>query len=139
MSAFVEMITREVISLDLKVPEIMLPQFKMPNLSEPVNTPGQNLASEFYKKIIRMIKNFDARLDATEQVGVRLVTFGKSVTFQITDVGYDDPSLIMFTGNLDDGSPVTLIQHVSQISFLLMAVKRQNPEEPKRPIGFQSQ
>lgn len=104
-------------------------------LRPPINP---NLASEFYNRLVEMIKDFDGKLDHDLEVGIRLVSFGQTVQFHIEDLGYYDPSLIRFHGRLDDGSKVELIQHVSQISFLLMAVKRLNPEEPKRPIGFES-
>jgi hypothetical protein len=102
-----------------------------------VNTPAENLASEFYKRIVQIISDFDAELDHTKEVGIRLVAFGQALTFQITGLGYSDPSLIIFAGNrLDDGSYVKLVQHVSQISFLLTAVPRSNPALPKKQIGF---
>ncbi|WP_438350430.1 DUF6173 family protein [Paenibacillus sp. FA6] len=119
--------------MDFQFPNIRMPEFKIPEI---VNSPAQNTASEFYKKIVKMINKFDQSLDETKEVGVRLVSFGQTVTFHITDVSYDDPSLIMFSGYLENGDPVNLVQHVSQISFLLMAVQRREPEEPKGQIGF---
>jgi len=102
-----------------------------------VNTPAENLASEFYKRIVQIISEFDAELDHTAEVGIRLVAFGQAFTFQITGLGYSDPSLIIFAGHrLDDGGYVKLVQHVSQISFVLTAVPRTNPALPKKQIGF---
>ncbi|WP_320385265.1 DUF6173 family protein [Escherichia coli] len=37
---------------------------------------------------------------------------------------------------MEDGSPVELVQHVSQINVLLIRKKRLCLETPKRPIGF---
>lgn len=106
-------------------------------LPELVNTPADNQASEFFRHIAQEILDFESSLDQTQEVGVRLVTFGQAVTFHVTSLSYSNPSLIKFSGTLDDGSSqVTLVQHVSQISFLLMAMKRKNPDEPKKPIGF---
>lgn len=51
-------------------------------------------------------------------------------------VGFLNLSLIVFKGALDNGNPVELVQHVSQLSFLLVAVKRVDPNQPKRKIGF---
>ena len=65
-----------------------------------------------------------------------MVTFGQTVVFHLEDMGYYDPSLICFFGTTDDGSPVQLVQHVSQISMLLMTLPRKDPSKPKRPIGF---
>lgn len=96
-----------------------------------------NLASEFRARIIARIQQFESGLDQAHEVGVRLVTFGQSITFHVADIGAQDPSLITFSGEMDDGSPVALVQHVSQISFLLMAVKRPDPNAPRRVFGFE--
>ena len=104
--------------------------FEVPKFTNP------NLASEFYERLIKMINDFDKSLDQNHEVGVRLVTFGQTITFSVEDIGYWNPSLIRFYGKSEDGTPVELIQHVTQISFLLMALKRNNPDEPKRKIGF---
>lgn len=109
----------------LNTPKMNIPNFKNPNH-----------ASEFYKSLVEMINEFDKNLDEEHEVGMRLVTFGQSITFHVTDLGYYDPSLNRFYGQLENGSSVELIQHVSQISFLLMSVKRLNPEQPKKRIGF---
>lgn len=92
------------------------------------------LASSFYEALMKMINDFDAELDQDYEVGVRLINFGQVVTFHLQDIGYDNPALIFFKGFTGKGEPVKLVQHVSQISILLMKMKRKNPNEPK--IGF---
>jgi hypothetical protein len=72
-------------------------------------------------------------------VGVRLVSFGQSVVFHLEQIGYWNPSLISFKGFTEDGEPVELIQHVSQISVLLTKLSRKDPTKPKKPIGFASE
>ena len=108
-----------------------LPDIKNPQLE----SIEQNLASEFCKKLYQQIVEFNSQLDDDKQVAVRLVTFGRSVTFVVNGLGYSNPSLIRFFGTMPDGSPVELIQHVSQISFLLTTSPRENPHEPKQEIG----
>ena len=95
-----------------------------------------NYASEFYKRLVKWITNFDQSLDNQHEVGVRLVNFGQTVVFHLDDIGYSNPSLLIFSGSTEAGDPVELIQHVSQISILLMKLPRKHPEQPKRPIGF---
>lgn len=94
------------------------------------------LASGYYERLLEMIKDFDADLDEDHEVGMKLVTFGQTVQFHVENLGYYNPGLIRFFGFTETGEDIELIQHISQISFLLMAVKRLNPEEPKKPIGF---
>lgn len=97
-----------------------------------------NLADEFHHRLINWINDFHKSLDDEHEVGARLVNFGQAVTFHVEDIGYWNPSLISFHGKNELGEPVELIQHVSQISILLVAMKRENIEKPKRPIGFAS-
>ncbi len=96
-----------------------------------------NYASEFYRRLAEWISDFDNSLDNDSEVGVRLVNFGQTVVFTLEGMGYYNPSLILFKGHTEDGSPVELIQHVSQISILLMKLPRKNPEQPKKALGFQ--
>ncbi len=97
-----------------------------------------NLASEFHHRLTNWINEFHKSLDEEHEAGARLVSFGQSITFHIEDIGFSNPSLISFSGRTETGEPVELIQHVTQISILLMKMKRAKPEEPKRPIGFAS-
>lgn len=82
------------------------------------------------------IEKFERGTDDALEVGVRLVSFGQAVIVHVAEVGYTQPNLVWFSGKLDDGSTVSLIQHLSQLNFLLMRVPRLEPEAPKRPIGF---
>jgi hypothetical protein len=93
-------------------------------------------AAEFCARLENQMKHFDAELDAEHEVGVRLVTFGQTITFHVSKLGYHNPSLIFFYGETPEGDKVQLIQHVSQISFVLMAMPKPDPEQPKRPFGF---
>ncbi|MDD5277000.1 MAG: DUF6173 family protein [Methylovulum sp.] len=98
----------------------------------------QNLADEFYTRLITWINNFHRSLDDEHEVGCQLVNFGQTVTFHIDNIGCWNPSLISFQGKNEKGEVVELIQHVSQISILLVALQRENISPPKRPIGFAS-
>ena len=95
-----------------------------------------NSAAEFHKRLVRYVVEFENELDNSKEVGVRLVSFGQTVEFHVENVGYYNPSLISFIGKTEDGNPIQLVQHVSQISFLLMAVPRQNPERPRQEFGY---
>lgn len=103
-----------------------------------VQVAEQNLASKFCEKLYAQIVEFDSKLDNDKEVAMRLVSFGQTVTFSVNSLGFSNPSLIHFYGMGSDGSPVELIQHVTQISFLLTSSPRENPEQPKRVIGFKN-
>jgi hypothetical protein len=127
----------ETMGLGIKAPDYfkMLPD--IPAFSNPLVTYTQkNLASEFYRRLTKWIADFDAHLDPEHEVGVRLVTFGTAEVFHLQDLRYWNPSLLCFIGVRDDGSPVQLIQHVSQISVLLMKLPRKDLSQPKPKFGF---
>ena len=99
----------------------------------PIN---QNLASEFYKRLVNKINLFNESLDDEYEVGVRLINFGQTITFHLQDMDYLNPSLITFLGETETNERVELIQHISQISILLMKLRRKDPSQPKHPFGF---
>lgn len=92
-----------------------------------------NFASEFYEKLARYIIDFEKELDPEHEVGARLVNFGVEMVIHVDGISYKNPSLICFHGRGELG-PVQLIQHVSQINFLLTVVPRENKERER--IGF---
>ncbi|MCX5864163.1 MAG: DUF6173 family protein [Deltaproteobacteria bacterium] len=95
----------------------------------------RNPVIEVCESLAKYIQEFEASLSSDQEVGARLVTFGQAVTFHISQVGFSKPNIVTFYGTTDNGEQVQLIQHVSQLSVLLIAMKRVS-EEPKRPIGF---
>ena len=88
-----------------------------------------------YKGLVEYINEFQDSLDDEHEVGARLVSYGSEVRFHIQEVGYTAPTLITFTGVLDNGDRVQLVQHVSQLSVLLIAMKKRE-DKPYR-VGFQ--
>lgn len=82
----------------------------------------------------RYIQDFEATLDKDHEVGLMLTHFGQSVTMVVEEIGYEESVLMVFRGTVN-GTPATLIQHVSQLNFLLTSVPCE-PDVPKRKIGF---
>lgn len=87
-----------------------------------------------FEIIKKHILEFQASLDNEHDVAVMLTNFGSSVLMQVTSIGYEKSVLMVFKGYVD-GRESTLIQHVSQLNFLLTSVPK-SPEIPKRKIGF---
>lgn len=103
----------------------------IPNMPE---IKDYNLADTFYDRLIEYIVDFEADLKPDEEVGARLISFGESITIHIDDLGYSNPSLICFYGRDNNDRDVQLIQHITQISVLLVKVPRANQERER--IGF---
>ena len=92
-------------------------------------------ASQKFQSIVQEIQEFEAALDEDHEVGLQLASFGSAMTMIVTDIGYQDPDLMYFWGTVN-GRPAELIQHMSQLNFLIIAVEKEEPEQPARRIGF---
>ncbi len=91
-------------------------------------------AAWMHERVVKSINDFEEDLDNDHEVGARLVSFGTELTFHIEDVGYWGPDMIIFYGMNSSNKKVQLLQHLSQLSVLLVAVDKMQ-EEPRR-IGF---
>ena len=87
-----------------------------------------------FEILTKYIKTFESTLDADHEVGLLLTNFGQTITMQVTEISYEKSVLMIFKGYVN-GRMSTLIQHVSQLNFLLTAIEKE-PERPKRTIGF---
>lgn len=88
-----------------------------------------------YKNIVEQIRDFESTLDDEHEVALHLASFGTSMVMAVTDIGYQNPDMLYFYG-IVDGKDAQLIQHISQLNFLLLAVRKQTPSAPPRRIGF---
>lgn len=112
------------------------PKIDLPHL-EPFSIRDYDNADWQYEKICEQIDDFQNRLDDEHEVALLLTNFGQSIILRVSELGYQNPCLIYYYGYSND-KYCQLIQHISQINFLLMAVPKQDPEKPARRvvIGF---
>ena len=93
-----------------------------------------NPAKWAYDRLAEYIKDFEKGLDEDHEIGARLVSFGSVLTFHIQDMGYYGPDIITFYGQDDKGQDVQLIQNITQLNVLLIAMKKLQ-DKPRR-LGF---
>jgi hypothetical protein len=93
-------------------------------------------AQWMYMRIAQAIVAFEKTLDQEHEVAFNLVSINGAQTMHVLDVGFWAPDLVLFFGRGQDGSPIQLMQHVTQVSLLLVAAKKEMPAEPPRRIGF---
>ncbi len=97
--------------------------------------PTQHMwADTQYEIIKKYIRDFEANLDEEHEAAFQLTNFGQSILMNVTDITYEKSVLLVFKGFVN-GQEATLIQHINQLNFLLMKVKKE-PDKPKRRIGF---
>lgn len=91
-----------------------------------------------FEIIKQRIQQLEETLDNNRCIAVKLASFGHMVMLTVKSITYANPSILIFEGTVDN-SPATLIQHVSQLNFLILTIER-NPSEtsPRAPIGFRA-
>ena len=86
--------------------------------------------------IYKSILEFSETIDDSYDVGIQVTALGSAVQVYLTDVNYFDPHLIIFNSESQDGTIIKIVQHVTQLNYALIALKRLKPQNPKREIGF---
>lgn len=111
-------------NFDISPPVVSLPRIPL----------ADSYSDTQFEIIKKHVQEFQAGLDAEHDVGLLLTNFGQSVLMEVTSISYEFPVLMVFRGYVN-AQPSTLIQHVSQLNFLLTSVPKA-PDIPKRQIGF---
>ena len=117
-------------NLRMNIPQIEPPLLDLSDI--PSNFMWSDTQFELIKEYI---SKFEDSLDDEHEVLVMFTNFGQSVVMQVTEIGYEKSVLMIFKGYIN-GQRATLIQHVNQLNFLLVASPRMEPEKPKQRIGF---
>lgn len=99
----------------------------------------ENPAEWAFVRLSRLIQDFESKLDEDHEIGARIVNGPGDGAFHMRDVGFWGPDFILFMGVNENGRPIRLIQHYTQLNVLLSAMAKPKPEEPARRIGFQLQ
>ena len=95
---------------------------------------GRYDAEDIFQHLMNRVNEFENDLDDSHEIGLQLANFGVAAQIHIRSIGYRNPNLIEFHGVNADEHEVTLVQHISQLNFLLIAVKP--IEETPYRIGF---
>ena len=96
----------------------------------------QSVAEIVAQNLYQEVLSYQANLPDEDDVAMIVVNFNQSTTILVDSIGYIGYNLIRFGGKDSSGKPLELLQHISQLNFLLTVVPKDEPEIPKRPIGF---
>ena len=108
--------------------------FQVPQIEIPTPPIAYSYSDTQVEIIKEYILAYQASLDPDKDVALLLTHFGNSILMEVTHIGYEESVLVVFKG-LVNGRESVLIQHVSQLNFLLTSVDK-SPDIPKRKIGF---
>lgn len=109
----------------------MFPSFSGDSISSDIH-PRNEKAEYFCELIAKDIKDYESSLSENQTVVMRLGSFSQNVEFRVAEIDHHGPNIMKFRGTVD-GQPATLIQHVSQINYLLTSAEK-DPNQAWKPI-----
>jgi hypothetical protein len=113
-----------------KMPDLTPRLPDIPNLSPP------NMAEYAVNAIYEEIADFEATLDSDHELGMPVVGGPSGLCVHVREVYRFGTDKLVFVGIDGDKRPVRLIQHLSQLNFLMLAAPKLGPEAVR--IGFHS-
>ena len=94
-------------------------------------------AAWMHQRLVHQVMEFEKNLGPDHEVGGRFVEGPGSEPLHLSNVASWGPDMILFMGEFPDGRKWELVQHYSQVSMLLVAVRKINAGEEPRRIGFE--
>ncbi len=98
----------------------------------------KSTSSDICESFKKLFSDFEKTLDDSQEIGIALSSFGIKREIIVEKIESVYPNAIIIRG-IEDQNTVFLFQHISQISFLLVPVKKETPDAPRRKIGFGSE
>ncbi|MBC9246960.1 hypothetical protein H4P12_09575 [Paracoccus sp. 11-3] len=92
-------------------------------------------AEEVFNHILGRVKQFQAEMPDEHELGLQLPDLGGGHALHVRGMGFKNPNIIEFYGMLDGERQVAIIQHISQLNFMMIAVPPPADQKPYR-IGF---
>ena len=92
-------------------------------------------AEHVFNHLLARVKEFQENLPEHHELGIQLANFGAERALHVRGMGFRNPNIIEFYGLLGGDKQVAVVQHVSQLNFLLIAVPPVAEKKPYR-IGF---
>jgi hypothetical protein len=106
--------------------------------SKPATKPpakAKSPAESAYDRIILYIRDFERQLN-TDPEGAMGFAGSDVGILRIDGLGFLAPDILTFYGTDETGMKNQLIQHVSQLSVMLQARPKADPDDAPRRIGF---
>ena len=95
---------------------------------------GRFDARDILEYLSDRISRFESSLGQAEEIGLQLANFGLATQIHIRSISFRNPNLIEFHGVDLQNQATILVQHISQLNLMLIAMKP--IEEVPYRIGF---
>jgi hypothetical protein len=83
-----------------------------------------NMAKYAVDAVYKEILDFEASLDDNHEMGMSIVGGPAGVCLHVREIYRYGTDKLVFDGMNSDGSPLRLMQHLSQLNFLMISTKK---------------
>lgn len=94
-----------------------------------------SMANTLHNRIEKALRDFEESLGPEEELGGWFTSFNGG-PIHIESIGYYNPSIIAIYGHMASGDRITILQHMTQLSLALVAVKAEHQPAHRIAIGF---
>ena len=100
------------------------------------SAPQINPAKWVYDQLVELVEQFESGLNDEQETGLKIISLGNAEIYRVERIDYRNPYLLVFHCLTSNGAEATLIQHYSQLNFLLVVLPKLDAQKPARRIGF---
>jgi hypothetical protein len=93
-------------------------------------------AADMVRSLVMRVVEFDKALPSEQETSIRLFAAGAEIELVLEDVASLGTSVLVFSGQTPAGASLEVVQHVSQLNFVLAGRARPDPAEPKPERRF---
>ena len=93
-----------------------------------------NYADTFYDNLQELISDYQKELAKDEQLSLRYF-FPSGETISIDDIGYYNPSVVIFHGTTNAGDECHILAHMNSVQ-LLVTISKAGSGVKRKQIGF---
>jgi hypothetical protein len=91
------------------------------------------------EKILAQVNEYQAELPEGNEVAFLVAYFGSQIMLRVEEIGYQNPQMIILIGTIDgQNCRSRIIQHLSQLNIVLMALPVIDGAEPREVTGFKA-
>jgi hypothetical protein len=105
-----------------------------PGLIAPIRPIVPNMAEFAIKAIHEEIADFESSLDDDHEIGMPIVGGPSGLCIHVREIYRYGTDKLVFAGLDSNGSPVRLVQHLSQLNFLMLSAPKIGKKATR--IGF---
>ncbi|MBR2207921.1 MAG: hypothetical protein IJ859_03835 [Synergistaceae bacterium] len=100
------------------------------------SAPKNNPAKWAHAQLMQIVKDFEETLNDEQETGLKIISLGNASIYYVKEIDYRSPYILVFHCVTQNGEKAVILQHYSQLNFVLIVLPKLNAEKSARRVGF---